>query len=278
MKEDLEIAVYDLSGHGSPVFPSAVLSGHSLMAVTSGELHIRLKGHFWRLGPGDIADVLGDDGAATVTSVSDDIGGHLMMFSDQFITEVFRNNPPFPVSYLLRLRKNPVIRPDGDVFRKISEGLEEIRSTLSSENGMFCREIAKCRVNILMMILADTFIRKGGEGRVTNDRKSMIFKRFMLMIPEYVRQDRKVASYAGRLCITPQYLRRIAKMFSRRTASDLISGALVIEICKMLQDTDKTVMEIADELNFSDQAVLSKFFKRHTGLSPLSFRASHPHH
>ena len=47
---------------------------------------------------------------------------------------------------------------------------------------------------------------------------------------------------------------------------------LVREIVNLLINTDKTMQAIADELHFSDQAVLTKFFRRIKGVSPLQYR------
>lgn len=52
----------------------------------------------------------------------------------------------------------------------------------------------------------------------------------------------------------------------------VISNNLNQEICKLLLETNLTLQAIADELHFSDQAVLSKFFKRNNGISPQKYR------
>ncbi|RGX77202.1 AraC family transcriptional regulator [Bacteroides stercorirosoris] len=51
-----------------------------------------------------------------------------------------------------------------------------------------------------------------------------------------------------------------------------ISQSLMCEVCKVLDETNIPISQIAEELNFSDQAVLSKFFKRYKGVSPLNYR------
>ena len=41
-----------------------------------------------------------------------------------------------------------------------------------------------------------------------------------------------------------------------------------------IESTDLTVTAIAEQLNFADQSYLTRFFKRHTGISPRRFRMS----
>ena len=42
-----------------------------------------------------------------------------------------------------------------------------------------------------------------------------------------------------------------------------------------LKTTEKTISEIADELNFNDQSALTNFFRTKAGMSPLSYRKKH---
>ena len=40
----------------------------------------------------------------------------------------------------------------------------------------------------------------------------------------------------------------------------------------MLKNTTKSIKEIAQELNFSNQSFLGKYFKEHMGVSPSDYR------
>ncbi|NMW30416.1 helix-turn-helix domain-containing protein, partial [Escherichia fergusonii] len=47
---------------------------------------------------------------------------------------------------------------------------------------------------------------------------------------------------------------------------------LILEAKRCLQYTQMTISQIADYLGFSDVAYFSRFFKRHTLLSPKAYR------
>lgn len=81
-----------------------------------------------------------------------------------------------------------------------------------------------------------------------------------------------VSFYASELCISQQYLNRIIKGQTEKTASEWICNSLVGEIAKMLEFTNNSMQQIAIELNFPDQATLSKFFKHQTGYSLTEYR------
>jgi len=48
---------------------------------------------------------------------------------------------------------------------------------------------------------------------------------------------------------------------------------MVIRSAKeMLSDTDKTILQISEELNFTSSVVFDQYFKRYTLLTPLEYR------
>ena len=78
--------------------------------------------------------------------------------------------------------------------------------------------------------------------------------------------------YADSLYITPKYLIHVVKNVSGKTPGELIQEALIAHAKLLLKNLNNSVSSVADELHFSDQASFSKFFKKHTGMSPLSYR------
>ena len=92
------------------------------------------------------------------------------------------------------------------------------------------------------------------------------------MVHEYCSQEREVAFYADKLCISTRYLSTIVRSVARSSAKEFIDRAVILEIKMMLQSTDLSVQEIAYRLRFPDQSYLGRFFKKHTGESPTEYR------
>jgi len=55
----------------------------------------------------------------------------------------------------------------------------------------------------------------------------------------------------------------------------IIQQRIMIEIRKLLEETDISVAEIAFKFNFSDDSYFNKVFKSHTRLSPGKYRELH---
>jgi AraC family transcriptional activator of pobA len=56
------------------------------------------------------------------------------------------------------------------------------------------------------------------------------------------------------------------------TANEMQQHRLLMEAQRLLIYTSASAVQIAAELGFQDPAYFSRFFKRHTGLTPLAFR------
>lgn len=104
----------------------------------------------------------------------------------------------------------------------------------------------------------------------------IIAHRFICMVKEEATLHHQVEYYADRLSITQRYLNRIVSQHTNgRTPKQLIDAQLIAEIKERLIDTDLSVTQLAYKLNFPDQSYLSRFFSRHTGISPAQYRISH---
>lgn len=100
--------------------------------------------------------------------------------------------------------------------------------------------------------------------RIANDFKHLVEKNFI--------QQREVQVYAEQLHITPKHLADTVKSITGKSPRELINDMLLLEAKVLLGSTNKTVTEIAHELNFEDQSHFSHFIKQHTGHSPLQLR------
>ena len=102
--------------------------------------------------------------------------------------------------------------------------------------------------------------------------KDVLLFLFIQLLNQHCKKEHTVTFYANKLCITPEYLTRIMKSLSGKTATQWISDALIRESEILLRNPEFTIQQISDQLNFSDQSAFGKFFKKHKKMSPLSFR------
>ncbi len=104
-------------------------------------------------------------------------------------------------------------------------------------------------------------------------RKQRQIAQFKAMLDRHFREHRPVQTYAAAMGLTAGQLSRICRDVLGISALDVINARLVHEAQRELVYSVGSVKQLASELGFEDDAYFSRFFKRHTGLSPRVFRA-----
>lgn len=103
-------------------------------------------------------------------------------------------------------------------------------------------------------------------------RAEEVFKKFIRLLGEYHMQERMVGFYADKLALSPKYLSKLVKQASGRRAPEWIDSFVIMEAKNFLRYSDMSVKEIVFRLHFPDQPAFTKFFKSHTGTTPVQFR------
>lgn len=103
-------------------------------------------------------------------------------------------------------------------------------------------------------------------------RKTRQVERFRSLVDQQFRAHRTVPRYAEQLGVTAGQLTRLCKEVLGLSSLDLINARIVHEAQRLLVYTSLPVKQLAGELGFDDEAYFSRFFKKHTGLTPKGFR------
>jgi AraC family transcriptional activator of pobA len=106
------------------------------------------------------------------------------------------------------------------------------------------------------------------------NRDQEIYTAFMLLVQDHFMKHDAVQHYAGRLHISAKYLSHTVKKISGQSALQVIHQARLHHAKSLLRQTNLTISQIADELDFDNQEYFSVFFRRLTGKSPSEFRLS----
>ncbi|GEO09588.1 transcriptional regulator [Segetibacter aerophilus] len=116
--------------------------------------------------------------------------------------------------------------------------------------------------------------RKSNTVHLKITRKEDLVMRFMKLLPLHFKNERGLKFYADLMFITPKYLTQTIKQITGKTAGDFIDEMVIMEAKVLLNNFSKSIGQVAEELNFSDQFYFSKFFKKHTGTNPSDYRSS----
>lgn len=95
---------------------------------------------------------------------------------------------------------------------------------------------------------------------------------FKSLLDLHFKKERQPLFYAAQLGMAPNTFSKKCKAYFMRTPSQLIQERVILEAKKLIHLTYKSMKEIAAELNFDDENYFSRYFKKHTGITPTTFR------
>ena len=102
--------------------------------------------------------------------------------------------------------------------------------------------------------------------------RETLFKRFVDLIETTYPRPRSVSYYAERLNVSSKYFSSVCKQVGGQKATDIIDQYVVKDIVYLMNHTQKSIKEIACELDFSNLSFFGKYVKKHLGVSPKNYR------
>lgn len=109
---------------------------------------------------------------------------------------------------------------------------------------------------------------------VLKSRKSQQIEKFRALVNEHYRAHWPLSNFAEQLGITPGQLSRLCREVLGMSSLDVINARIVHEAQRELVYTTSSTKQLAAQLGFTDEAYFSRFFRKHTRLSPREFRSN----
>jgi AraC-like DNA-binding protein len=243
-----------------------------LIGITDGEMDIQIDYISYKVGKNSLTLIMPTH-ITHFISGNDKLKGWILTISKSYI-QSFTEQKQTVISYM-QLKKNPLTVFDPDEYQSLYESLNFLKSKMHIHTHLFHREVMKLALQMFFTDLGNLYLSKRKYHiTATLTRKEEVFSDFQSYLREHCTKQHDVKFYADKLCITTQYLSSILKEQSGRSASQWIHEALMIEAKGLLKSPRVNVQQVADKLNFPDQSTFGKFFKKHTGISPMTFRKS----
>jgi AraC family transcriptional activator of pobA len=143
----------------------------------------------------------------------------------------------------------------------------EFRSHRVGQSGICMSLLAA-----LMMRIGRIRHSRGLPLRAGSTRKARQIQKFRESVDHRFRDHAALSSYADELGMTVGNLSRLCRDVLGMPASAVINARLVREAQRDLVYTSDAIKLLAGRLGFDDEVYFSRFFRKHTGLSPVEFR------
>lgn len=106
-----------------------------------------------------------------------------------------------------------------------------------------------------------------------SEEETDLVRQFNVLVEHNFKELHQVQDYANLLNKSPKTLANSFAKYSEKSPLAIIQERIILEAKRLLYYTDKTASEIAYEIGFDEPSSFSRFFKKHTAISPSKFKA-----
>ena len=237
---------------------------------TGGNMSFSFQDVRYNVVPGDYV-ILTNPALASDFSESVDFDAVIMSLSEAFVTSMaIQSN--YGIIGHMSLLQNPVMKLSPHDYRICLEDMWKLHERLNETQHLFREEMLGHLLLVHILDLYDIHAKSQAERNIS-ERNGDLLRRFVELLyhKEYT-QNRNLAHYASRLCITPHYLTEVCKKVSGKPATYWIDRFTTHEIARLLLQKEIPLKEIADRMNFSSLSYFSRYVQKQMGVSPSEYR------
>ena len=204
---------------------------------------------------------------------SHSLDGLALIFEEEFLLSFFNDSLFIQnLSYFSTERETSVINIS-EIKQRTNYLLQNIVAEINSYESKDKHILRALLYEILMLL--DREYRKQNTGRKETEKTTNRHANsFIGLVNNDFKQHHDTGYYADKLCITPNYLNEIVKRATGINAKLYIQNKILSEAKKMLSYTNLSISEIAENLNFDSSSYFIRFFRKHTGSTPLHYRSN----
>lgn len=211
----------------------------------------------------------------TWQALSDDTTGFFCIFREAFFNGRFSPG----------LTDLPLFRPggqsvyaldagqDGEVGTLFGKMLTEINSDYALKYDLLRNYVSELIHYALKLRPSDTgYQHPDAKARLTAVFIELLERQFPIESPAQRFTIRSASDFARQLSVHINHLNRCVRDTTGKTTTDHIANRLASEAKALLRHTDWNIAEIGYSLGFDEPAHFNYFFKKHTGLTPSTYR------
>lgn len=199
---------------------------------------------------------------------SKNLNGFCIIFTEEYFVKCFSN---LSKDFVFRLFNpqlfSPILQiPKQSDFKTYFNLLQQEFNHTESFNQ---KTIIESLFVILISKAED--LKKSQTVHITDSSKIKTFHKFTSLIESNLSKSRSADFYAKELTITYKHLNVICKELVNKTAKTVIDDFVILQAKRNLINSNLKITELAYKLGFEDPTNFSKYFKKHTNLTPNSF-------
>ena len=118
-------------------------------------------------------------------------------------------------------------------------------------------------INLFLLLVAN---------RRTKHQESNFGTRLSEYLDQNLKNEISIPEIESKLSISPSHLQRLCHKYFGTGVKTLYNKKRFAKACSLLIDTRLSAKDISIEIGFSTATNFSSFFKKHSGVAPLTYR------
>lgn len=265
MEQDYHVKM--LTAATISTFPDR-LKGCQLAMCESGTACINVSLKKYSLRVGDVVWLF-PGYIVLLTEASPDFRMSCFSFSQSLQFDAFHSIPTEKIAYL---RENSCLHFGADAWQQLCFCLTVLKAKCADSGNSYQRDLVISCLRLFLYEACNYIEKQGSATTASGCRGNELKNQFLALVVSSSRQQRQVAYYADKLCVTPRHLTMTLQRILGRSAKEWIDDYVTLEVKILLRSSSLSIQEIAEQMNFPDQSYLGRFFKHQTGMSPSQYR------
>jgi AraC family transcriptional regulator, transcriptional activator of pobA len=210
--------------------------------------------------------------AARTVRVNAGARGYMLAADDDFLNRTISSAPE---GSLLRLMRNRIILAPADLLQNWAEEIgqsfqalaREVRAPDRGSMAIIGAHVTLICLHLWRLAHADASPEAGLRGTGHH-----VLQQFRQLVELRYREHWSIKRYADTLGVTEDRLHAVCVRNGGHPPRSLVYDRMVQDACMRLQQMDVPVEQIAFSLGFKDPGYFNRFFKKHVGIPPGTYR------
>ena len=272
---DSEERDYSLTNSSSPP-PSSLSLDYPFLAkgmlfglCLRGRAKLRINLKEYILIPNSVFTILPNQIFESLEN-SEDNFVECLFFSTDFV-----NSLPLPRNFdvLNKMSNSPCLLVPDEAMQELIEYHNFISKAFQKNRHLHTEPVLRSLMHSFIALLGSLYIKAEVNIELKpKSRGTIIVEEFSELLNKNSKTERGASFYSDKLCITTQYLSRTLKSITGRSVNTWITEAVILEAKVLLKSSNMSILQISEELNFSNPSFFVRYFKQYAGITPLKYR------
>lgn len=236
---------------------------------TQGEVQATVNLTKQTISAGDFVTLM-PNSFIQIETISDDIRLYVMGFSGEFMAR--SNYLKLVVDDFYSIIQHPSLTLPPRIVKLYEQAFRLMLHSSSISHVENNHEVLSPLLSLCLQTCLRLYRHYMPRWNKKLNRDKEITREFIVQLLQHYNREHSVAFYAKACGVTLPHFCSAVRRASGHTALALINHVLIMNAKERLYTTRKPVKEIAFELGFNNPSHFNRFFREHTGLTPLEYR------